>query len=102
MSYFFSETGTKLRAHVGNGYRVPSLYERFGSYFSTFPSPGFVALGDPELKAEKTIAFDAGVEQYAFKNKARFSATYFYTQLSDIIGFGNVPQPDVNNAFRVI
>jgi outer membrane receptor for ferrienterochelin and colicin len=98
-SYFFESSGTKIRAHVGSGYRVPSLYERFGSYFSTFPSPGFVALGDPELKPEKTIAFDAGIEQYAFKNKARFSATYFYTHLKDIIGFGNVPQPDVNNRF---
>ncbi|MEQ1646853.1 MAG: hypothetical protein ABL959_25585, partial [Pyrinomonadaceae bacterium] len=27
-SYFFRKSGTKLRAHVGNGYRVPSLYER--------------------------------------------------------------------------
>lgn len=98
-SYYFSESGTKLRAHVGNGYRVPSLYERFGSYFSTWPTPGFVALGDPMLKPEKTIAFDAGVEQTAFKKKARFSATYFYTQLTDIIGYGNVAQPDPNGRF---
>ncbi len=99
VSYFFESSGTKLRAHVGNGYRVPSLYERFGSFFSTFPSPGFVALGDPDLKPEKTIAFDAGVEQYAFNDKARFVATYFYTHLRDIIGFGTVPQPDPNNRF---
>jgi iron complex outermembrane receptor protein len=98
-SYFFETSGTKLRAHVGNGYRVPSLYERFGSFFSTFPSPGFVALGDPGLKPEKTIAFDGGIEQNAFKNKARFSATYFYTHLQDIIGFGSVPQPDPNGRF---
>lgn len=98
-SYYFRSTGTKLRAHVGNGYRVPSLYERFGSYYSTWPSPGFVALGDPTLKPEKTIAFDAGVEQVAFSNKARFSATYFYTQLTDIIGYGNVAQPDPNGRF---
>ncbi|QYO61948.1 TonB-dependent receptor plug domain-containing protein [Leptolyngbya sp. 7M] len=99
VSYFFNQSGTKLRAHVGNGYRVPSLYERFGSFFSTWPAPGFVALGDPELKPEKTIAFDAGVEQYAFNDKARFVATYFYTHLRDVIGFGSVPQPDPNNRF---
>lgn len=98
-SHFFESSGTKIRAHVGNGYRVPSLFERFGSFFSTFPSPSFVALGDPALKPEKTIAFDAAIEQYAFKNKARFSATYFYTHLQDIIGFGSVPQPDPNNRF---
>jgi iron complex outermembrane receptor protein len=89
-SYFFERTGTKLRAHVGNGYRVPSLYERFGTFYSSFGTARFVALGDPRLKPEKTIAFDFGVEQNLFKNKARLSATYFYTKLIDTIGYGNV------------
>ena len=89
-SYFVSKTGTKFRAHVGNGYRVPSLYERMGTFFSSFGSPSFVALGDPFLKPEKTIAFDAGIEQDLAKNKVRLSATYFYTILTDVIGYGNV------------
>lgn len=89
-SYFFSRSGTKLRGHVGNGYRVPSLYERFGTFFNTFPSNAFVALGDPFLKPEKTIAFDAGIEQNVANGRVRLSATYFYTRLRDIIGFGNV------------
>ncbi len=93
MSYFFAKTGTKLRAHVGNGYRVPSLFERFGTFFSTFGPPSFVALGDPFLKPEKTIAFDAGIEQNVAKDCVRLSATYFYTRLNDIIGFGNVVPP---------
>ncbi len=88
-SYFFAKSGTKLRTHVGNGYRVPSLYERFGTFFNTFPSNAFVALGDPFLKPEKTIAFDAGVEQNVSQDRVRLSATYFYTRLNDIIGFGN-------------
>lgn len=92
-SYFFDKTGTKLRAHVGNGYRVPSLFERFGTFFSSFVTPEFVALGDPKLQPEKTIAFDGGFEQNLFKNKARLSATYFYTRLIDTIGFGNVVPP---------
>lgn len=89
-SYFISKTGTKLRAHIGNGYRVPSLYERMGTFFSSFGTPSFVALGDPFLKPEKTIAFDAGIEQNLAKNKVRLSATYFYTKLMDVIGYGNV------------
>ena len=45
-SYFFQQTGTKIRAHVGNGYRVPSLFERFGTFFDNFSVPNqFVALG---------------------------------------------------------
>lgn len=89
-SYYVSQSGTKFRAHVGNGYRVPSLYERMGTFFSSFGTPSFVALGDPFLKPEKTIAFDAGIEQDLADNKVRLTATYFYTKLTDVIGYGNV------------
>jgi len=100
-SYFFRSSGTKLRAHVGNGYRVPSLFERFGTFFDQFgfPKPNFVALGDPFLKPERSIAFDAGIEQNAAKDKVRLSATYFYTRLEDIIGFGNVV-PNIGTTTR--
>jgi vitamin B12 transporter len=93
-SYFISRTGTKFRTHAGNGYRVPSLFERFGSFFNSFASPAqFEALGDPFLKPEKTAAFDAGVDQYLFGRKASVSAVYFYTKLTDIVGFGNSVPP---------
>jgi iron complex outermembrane receptor protein len=99
VSYFFEQTGTKIRAHAGNGYRVPSLFERFGSSFSSF-SQNFTALGDPELIPERTIAFDGGVEQNLFDNRAKLTAVYFYTRLIDTIGFGgnarvipNTPRP---------
>ena len=91
-SYFFEETKTKIRAHVGNGYRVPSLYERFGTFFSGF-SQRFIALGDPNLKPERTIAFDGGVEQNLFDNRAKLSATFFYTKLIDVIGFAGGVSP---------
>lgn len=94
-SYFFEQTGTKIRAHVGNGYRVPSLYERFGSFYSSF-SDRFTALGDPYLRPEKTVAFDGGVEQNLFGNRAKLTAVYFYTQLNNIIGFGNAVVPVVS------
>lgn len=96
-SYFFRSSNTKLRVHIGNGYRVPSLYERFGSYYSTWPTTSFVALGDPGLKPEKSIAYDAGIEQGIFDGKATLTATYFYTHLRDVIAYGSVPQPDPNN-----
>ena len=89
-SYYFQRTGTKLRAHIGNGYRVPSLFERFGTFFDNFSVPNdFVALGDPGLKPEKSVAADGGVEQSFAGDKVRLTAVYFYTKLIDTIGFGN-------------
>ncbi|MEP6923681.1 MAG: TonB-dependent receptor [Pyrinomonadaceae bacterium] len=90
-AYFFRATGTKLRAHVGNGYRVPSLYERFGTFYDTFSQPNqFVLFGDFDLKPERSIAFDAGVDQTFSSHRVRLSATYFYTKLIETIGFENV------------
>ncbi len=84
VSYFFEKTGTKLRAHVGNGYRVPSLYERFGSFF--FFS-AFFGLGNPDLKPERSIAFDGGIEQSLANNRVKLSATYFYTKINDEVSY---------------
>jgi iron complex outermembrane receptor protein len=88
VAYLFRSSGTKLRAHVGNGYREPSLFERFGtSFFGGF----FSALGDPRLAPERSIAFDAGVDQSLGASRARLSATYFYTRLQEVVGFGDTP-----------
>ena len=89
-SYFFPKIGTKLRAHIGNGYRVPSSFERFGTFFNSFDvPPGFVPEGDPNLKPERSLAADAGIEQYFLRDKVKLTAVYFYTKLIDTIGFGN-------------
>jgi iron complex outermembrane receptor protein len=93
-AYFFRSTNTKLRAHAGNGYRVPSLYERFSAFFGFLtPSRLFLA-GNPDAKPERSIAFDAGIDQSFNSNRVRLSATYFYTRLIDVIGYGTFPQPD--------
>ncbi len=85
IAYTFRSSGTKLRGHVGNGYRAPSLFERFGSAFDSFF--GYSVFGDPRLEPERSIAFDAGVDQTFHDNRVRVSATYFYTQLRKIIIF---------------
>lgn len=85
IAYTFRKFGTKLRAHVGNGYRAPSLFERFGTFFDSFF--GFSPIGDPRLKPDRSIAFDAGIDQTLYKNRLRASATYFYTRLQQVITF---------------
>ena len=83
-AYFLAGSGTKLRAHVGNGYRAPAIFERLGSsYFEGV----FTPLGDPGLRPDRTVAFDTGVDQYLFAQKLRLSATWFYTNLQEVIAF---------------
>ena len=95
-AYLFRSTGTKLRAHVGNAYREPSLFERFGtSFFGGF----FSALGDPRLAPERSIAFDAGVDQSLGASRARLSATYFYTRLQEVVSFGDTPNDPFGRLF---
>jgi vitamin B12 transporter len=84
IAYFFRQSGTKLRAHVGNGYRAPSLYERFGTFFGSF---GYSTYGDPRLRPDRSIAFDAGVDQSLLGNRMRVAATYFYTRLQEVVIF---------------
>jgi outer membrane receptor protein involved in Fe transport len=98
-SYYFQKSGTKLRTHVGNGYRVPSLFERFGSFFNSFGPPPFIAVGDPFLKPEKSWAFDAGVDQDLADGKVKLSVVYFYTKLRQTIFFANVV-PDIGDTER--
>ena len=85
VAYMFRSSGTKLRAHIGNGYRAPSLFERFGTFFDSFF--GYSAFGDPRLEPDCSIAFDAGIDQTLYKNRLRASATYFYTELQKVIIF---------------
>ncbi len=87
IAYFIRSSGTKLRSHVGNGFRAPSLFERFGQ--GTFSSLGFRRFGDPTLRAENSISFDLGVDQRVARDRARFGATYFYTHLKRVIAFNS-------------
>lgn len=88
LSYVFASTSTKLRAHAGNAYRAPSLYERFGAYFFF---GAFGALGDPRLRPERSLGFDIGADQYLANNRLRASASVFYTRLQEVIGYGDTP-----------
>lgn len=84
IAYSFKSSGTKLRAHIGNGYRAPSLYERFGTFYGSF---GYSTYGDPRLRPDRSIAFDAGIDQALLNNRLRISTTWFYTRLQELIVF---------------
>jgi len=80
LAYYIAASGTKLRGHVGNSFRAPSGYERFGSFFNSY-------FGDPRLAPERAVAVDGGIDQSLLDSKLELSATAFYTNLQQIIGF---------------
>ncbi len=93
IAYFFRRPGTKIRAHAGRGYREPSLFERFGAGFDE--NFGYTVYGDPRLRPERSIGLDGGFDQSWWRQRARISATYFYTRLQDVILFTeSIPEND--------
>lgn len=75
-AYIIWETGTKLRATIGSGFKAPSLFNLY--------DPAF---GNPDLKPEKSIGFDAGVEQYLYNDKLSIGAAYFQNNFSNLFGY---------------
>ncbi len=88
VSYFLKRSSTKLRAHTGNSFRLPSVYERFGGYFY---GGAYTPIGDPRLAPERAISLDFGFDQYLFRERLKLSGTYFYSHLQQVIGYLNFP-----------
>jgi len=95
LSYFFKGSGTKLRAHIGNSFRTPSIYERFGGYFY---GGVYYPLGDPNLAPERAVSFDSGFDQYLWREHVKISGSYFYSHLQQVIGYLDFP-PGYTDAY---
>ena len=70
---------TKLKANFGLGIKEPSLIESFSS------SPFF--RGNPNLRPEKAVSFDAGIEQHFGSGANVIEVTYFENRFRNQIGF---------------
>jgi vitamin B12 transporter len=88
LAYFLQHTSTKLRVHIGNSFRLPSIYERFGGYFY---GGTYFAFGDPRLSPERATSMDFGFDQYLFHQVLKVSGTYYYSHLQQVIGFLDFP-----------
>ena len=75
-AFIIWETGTKLKATIGNGFKTPSLYYLF--------DPSF---GNPDLEPEKSFGWDAGIEQHFADGKGSVGLTYFKNFFDDLFGF---------------
>ncbi len=79
-----TQRSTKIRAHAGRGYRAPSLFERFGTFFDGM---NYTLFGDPRLRPDRLSAIDGGIDQRLWNSRVQLSATYFYTRLNSVIIF---------------
>jgi vitamin B12 transporter len=76
--YLIQETGTKLKASLGTGFKAPTLEDLFQS----FP-PFFFA--NPDLRPESSLGYDFGFEQALFASTLQFGATYFRNNFKNLI-----------------
>lgn len=79
------ETGTKLKASLGTGFKAPSLSQLYQDF------PAFDFFGNPNLRPETSIGLDAGIEQGLAEGHVAVGATYFANRIANLI--------DINDTF---
>jgi vitamin B12 transporter len=79
LSWRLPQTGTRLKASVGTGFKAPTLNELFVS----FPAFGFSA--NPALRPETSLGWDAGVEQALADGRLQLGATWFHNEIRNLI-----------------
>ncbi|MCX8031704.1 MAG: TonB-dependent receptor [Thermodesulfovibrionales bacterium] len=71
---------TTLKGSLGKAFRPPMIIE----LYRKFMTPGSFIFGNPNLKPEKSISWDLGVEQKLWKG-SKVGLTYFHNNLKDLI-----------------
>ncbi len=74
-SYLVKQSDTRLKGSYGTGFKAPSLYQLYSSY------------GSPDLKPDKSIGWDLGLEQGLPFMKTTLGATWFRNEYSQMIDF---------------
>ena len=74
-AYLIKQSATKLKGSYGTGFKAPSLFQLYSSY------------GSPDLKPDKSIGWDLGLEQGLPFLKTTFGATWFKNRYSQMIDF---------------
>jgi vitamin B12 transporter len=89
-AYLVEETGTKLRATFGTGFKAPSLYQLHAA--SSFVT------GNPNLDPEESEGWDLGIEQTLLDDRVKLSVTYFDNDIEDLIQFDSATSTYLNVA----
>lgn len=70
-------TGTRITANVGTGFKAPSLFQLFSSF------------GNRDLNPEESFGWDLGVEQTFLEDTVVIGGTFFRNDIEELITFDN-------------
>lgn len=74
--YNLKDRGLRIRSNYGTGFRAPSMNELYYPFF-----------GNPDLRPEKSYAWEAGIEKDLFSERLTLSITYFREDYKDLINY---------------
>src|SRR5215217_2404639 len=75
-AYEVPGSGTTFRTSVGTGAKAPTLFQQFDPTYGT-----------PGLTSERSVGFDAGLDQHLLEDRLILSATVFGNRFRDLIDF---------------
>ena len=73
-AYLIPQTGTRLKANWGTGFKAPTLYQLYDASY-----------GNISLRPEESKSYDFGFEQSFFKNRVSFGLIYFHNDFKNLI-----------------
>jgi len=71
----------RLKASIGSGFKSPSLYQLFA------PATAWGPVGNPGLRPERALGFDAGIEQRLAAGRVVLGLTWFGNSFRDLVDF---------------
>ena len=89
-AFLIPETGTKLKGSIGTGFKAPTLDELYDNY----PAYGFFA--NPNLRPERSVGWDGGIEQTLLPGRIAVGATYFANKITNLIDINDTATSYVN------
>ncbi|WDN88787.1 iron complex outermembrane recepter protein [Desulfosarcina sp. BuS5] len=72
---------TIIKGSVGKAFRAPNIYDLYSSWSSGSKTYHF----NPDLDPETLWNYEIGVDQYLFSRRIKLFATYFHTDIDDLI-----------------
>lgn len=88
-TWLIEETGTRLKASAGSGFKAPALQQLYGTFG-----------GNALLKPETSFGFDVGVEQPLFGGALTAGVTWFQNNIRNLIVSGPAPTFKLVNVGR--